>query len=855
MRAQPKYKKEKAPVIRSTNNPQLSPVLNSLDVGILFADREGFIFDMNNSFCRILGYERDELIGKYFLTLVPEPQHDCTLLTFTEAMGSPNPRPAEAEFPVQSKDGYIFGANCKLTVITKPDGGRYMIGSITDVTEINNYKQLLDETELAAGIGGWLLDVQLNQFSFTDGMYKLLNLPKYTIIDWEDVHSFVGKEAYLQLKQAIQKAIDKGTHFDLELDCGTLNNPKWVRAIGEPKQVFNKTIQLFGTFQNITQQKLSEQTIYLEQAKYRAIMNSGLFGYVLAIPGGPILEMNAKACEMFGYNEEEFKKIGRKGMILHTKQYLDLVDKGFRIGYVRGEQIGIKKNGEQFPSEFSAVWFKDLNGDDRISILVQDISDRKKAEGKLKKLSQIAREAVCPIVVVGIDKKIEWINPAFTRITEYTLKEVIGRALEDFLYGPETDQQVIKGFNENRKKGRIYNSEILIYTKSGHKVWFTIQAQPRFNKQGELIGYFSICIDCTERKLSEIKILHNQHILKQAEHLASLGSWEFDLKTNQTTWSDELYRIFGFRPEETMPTIENQMTIVHPDDLQYLLSSIKNTMNGSGEFDIEIRIIRPDGDTRNIRSQGHLIKNNQGDPEKLFGIIYDITEQKAAEEKLHEQESELAKVKLNQQRQIARATINAQEQERSEIGKELHDNVNQILASARLFLSTSLQENEERETFANKAAEHIHLAIEEIRKLSHALVSPSATDIGIIETINDMIKDVRATRKIDICFDHSGFHESKLDNGLKLTLYRIVQEQMSNILKYAEASHIDINIKEYRKKLTLLIIDNGKGFNPAAKRKGIGLNNIINRAEVFNGKVNIHSAPGQGCMLQVEFDK
>jgi len=222
---------------------------------------------------------------------------------------------------------------------------------------------------------------------------------------------------------------------------------------------------------------------------------------------------------------------------------------------------------------------------------------------------------------------------------------------------------------------------------------------------------------------------------------------------------------------------------------------------------------------------------------------------------LQQQETQLAEVKLNQQRQIARATINAQERERSEIGKELHDNVNQILASAKLFLSTSPLENEEREKFTSKAAEHIHLAIEEIRKLSHALVAPSTADLGIIETIDDMIKDVRATRKIDVCFNHLGFHESKLDSNLKLTIYRIVQEQMSNILKHAEAGRIDISIKEHRKKLTLMIMDNGKGFDPAANRKGIGLNNIINRAEVFHGKVDIQSAPGQGCKVQVEFDK
>src|SRR5262249_45385032 len=85
-------------------------------------------------------------------------------------------------------------------------------------------------------------------------------------------------------------------------------------------------------------------------------------------------------------------------------------------------------------------------------------------------------------------------------------------------------------------------------------------------------------------------------------------------------------------------------------------------------------------------------------------------------------------------------------------------------------------------------------------------------------------------------------------------IYRIVQEQLTNILKYADASKINITIKEHGKKVMLIISDNGKGFDPATKRRGIGFNNIINRADVFNGKVDIDSSPGNGCIVKVLFE-
>jgi PAS domain S-box-containing protein len=856
MRVHSKVKRGKLSVQGNANNPVFKEVFNALDVGILVLDSEGYFVDVNESYCRMLGYERRELVGKHFLTVVPDVQRDFTVDAFNSAMASPVPRQPVTEFHIQRKDGHIFGINCGITVITQPDGARYLIASITDITETNNYKHLLEETELAAGIGGWQLDVQTNQLSCTEGMYKLLELPKYKAITWYDLLSFVGKEAYLQFKKAVQLAIKKGEPFNLDLDCCTdCSNKKWIRAIGQPKQAFNKTIQLVGTFQDITQHKQAEELIYLGQAKYRAIANSSLYAFILGAPDGRILEVNTNACEMFGYTEEEFKKLGRYGIILHNDEVHGMLQERLTKGFVQGELTGIRKNGEYFPCEFSSVYFKDLNGEDRMSTIMRDISAKKKAEEELKKLSHVARETLCPIVLTDVERRIQWVNAAFTRITEYTLKEAKGRRPEDFLYGEETGWDSIKTVIENKKAGRTFEIEMLIYAKSGRKVWMTMQAQPQFDKQGNVTGYFAIGIDSTERRNSEEHLLRNQQMLQQAERIASLGSWETDLKTGVTIWSDELYRIFGLESNNKVPTLEQLLSIIHPEDVDHVLAAIQRTVDGHGDFDFEHRCVRPDGSIIVTHSQGQLIKNNLGEPVKLIGVLHDITCQKQAVEQLRQQEARHLEEKINHQRQIARATINTQEKERSEIGKELHDNVNQILASAKLFLSSPFFESDEREMFTNKAADHIHTAIEEIRKLSKSLVSPSAEDLGIIETISDLIGDIRWAQKIEVSFNHTGFDESKLDYGLKLTIYRIVQEQMNNILKYAEATKIAIVIKAQAKKLTLLITDNGKGFDLKSKRKGIGINNIINRADVFNGRVDIKTAPGKGCVLKVEFDK
>lgn len=848
--------------LRDTSMPLLSSVFNAVNFCIVVIDHYGCFSEVNDAYCRMMGYTRDELVGQHFLTIVPQEQRKSFMQSFNEMINSTGQFQFEGEYVSQRKDGHIFEVYAHTCLVERPDGTRCLIVSLTDLTEINKYKKLLEETELATGVGGWQMDMQTNRFYCTEGMYKLFDIPGTTNITWNDMFTFFEDDCDA-FRRALKLAVENGKPFNIELNCSTTpGTKKWIRAMGRPERILNKTTRLFGTFQDITQHKMAEDVIFLGQEKYRAIANSSLYAFILGTPDGGILEVNKKATELFGYTEEEFKKLGRYGCILHTPELAALLDERRQKGYTQGELIAIKKNGEHIPCEFSSVCFTDLNGEERMSTIMRDISGKKKSERELKKLSHIARETISAIVITDIDTKIQWVNAAFTRITGYTLQEVKDKKPEDFLYGEETDPNVIADIVENKKASRTFDTELLIYTKSGNKVWVTLQAQPQFDDSGHLSGYFAMGIDITEQKNSQAEIIRNQKLLQQAERIALLGSWETDLKTGKSIWSDELFRIYGLEPSTVAPDLGKLVSLIHPDDRERVLNALHATFNGKGSFDLESRIVQPNGNIRIIHAQGQLVKNLLGEIEKFIGVLHDITSQKEAEDRLRQEESErirlekqLLEEKVNRQKQIARATINTQEKERSEIGKELHDNVNQILASAKLFLSSPFIEGSEREKFTNKAIDHINMAIEEMRKLSKSLVSPSAADLGIIDTINDLVYDIKMAQKIDARFDDGGIDESTLDNGVKLTMYRIIQEQVTNILKYAEATVVRIAIKEEDKRLVLTITDNGKGFDFASKRRGIGLNNIINRADVFNGKVDIQTAPGMGCTVKVVFDK
>jgi two-component system sensor histidine kinase UhpB len=229
----------------------------------------------------------------------------------------------------------------------------------------------------------------------------------------------------------------------------------------------------------------------------------------------------------------------------------------------------------------------------------------------------------------------------------------------------------------------------------------------------------------------------------------------------------------------------------------------------------------------------------------ILELANDVTERVQLEKALNEQH-------VTRQRQITEAVIVAQEKERTEIGKELHDNVNQILGASNLYINTAMTDEEMRQELLERSTQLVSKAINEIRKISKSLITPGLREIGLIESIEDIIEDIRVARDAPaIDLDLVNISEEQIEDRRKLTLFRIVQEQLNNIVKHARATQVVIRLSLEGHFLVLTVVDNGVGFDAARHRRGVGITNIISRAELFSGRVEIASAPGEGCMLTV----
>jgi len=207
---------------------------------------------------------------------------------------------------------------------------------------------------------------------------------------------------------------------------------------------------------------------------------------------------------------------------------------------------------------------------------------------------------------------------------------------------------------------------------------------------------------------------------------------------------------------------------------------------------------------------------------------------------------------MQQQRNISQAIIEAEEKERNRLGAELHDNINQLLVCARLYLGMERKKQTEVSEFLVSADEQLSLAIEEIRKLTHRLTNAFIASEGLQKCVDEIGKYMWQVKSIRLKINISEAIISKLSQEIQLTLYRIIQEQTNNILKYSETKTAAIRLREKSTHLELIISDSGKGFDKTEQKlTGIGFSNIFNRVNAYDGKMEIISSPGKGCKLVV----
>jgi PAS domain S-box-containing protein len=442
-----------------------------------------------------------------------------------------------------------------------------------------------------------------------------------------------------------------------------------------------------------------------------------------------------------------------------------------------------------------------------------------------------------------ITNEVFLVGDAYKKVFGY---DIVNAVTPHQLWGnslhPEDKQRVIHRLARFILDGKsnVWEYAYRLRRQDGTYAYVHDRAYMMYNADGKPIRIIGSIQDITHRKRSEEVIVASEEKYRQMFYKNPYPAWIFDPETLQILEvNDAAIRKYGYsRHEFLLLNITDIRSDTIPDFFQ-----------------------EPQRPATLYRNEPRLWRHKKKNGELLLAEITfypidyygrtaiqvlsnDVTEKVRLQEELAQQQ------KLRQL-QITEAVLGAQEKERSIIGAELHDNINQILATVKLYLDVAIAEPQPRMELLSKSRKNVTSAIEEIRKLSKMLIAPSLKELGLKDSIDELIQNILIVKRMKIRFTTEGLNEEMLSKDQKVAIYRIVQEQLNNILKYADAGCVSIQIREKARQISLLIADDGKGFDINCKRQGVGITNIISRAELFNGKVEIDSAPGKGCRIKV----
>ncbi|UCE48399.1 MAG: PAS domain-containing protein, partial [Phycisphaerales bacterium] len=391
-----------------------------------------------------------------------------------------------------------------------------------------------------------------------------------------------------------------------------------------------------------------------------------------------------------------------------------------------------------------------------------------------------------------------------------------------------------------------------IRTKDGEVRWIGHACRPVLGNQGEFLGFRASNRDITDRKQVEEALFESEAVLRRkeqslakAQRIAHLGNWDWDIVTNDLLWSDEIYRIFGLQPQEFGATYEAFLKSVHIDDRESVQQAVNESLaDPNAGYNIEHRVVRPNGSERIVHEIGEVTFDKNGKAVRMIGIVHDITERKRAEAELTKSREAL--------RMLAGKLLSVQEEERRRLARELHDDLTQRLAVLAIDMGKlEGQLDSSPESLASKKIKEIRertIALStDIHDISRQLHPAILDDLGLRQAIQSECMNFTRREGITINYEPKDV-PLMIPRDVSVCLFRIVQEGLRNIAKYAKVKEASVSLVGDDGNITLVVRDSGAGFDMARSvgERGVGLASMQERVRLIRGDFSIESEPGQG---------
>jgi hypothetical protein len=611
---------------------------------------------------------------------------------------------------------------------------------------------------------------------------------------------------------------------------------------------------------DITEYRKKESLIRRQNEMLRGLFDSLAEGICIISDSGLFIRINSYFTVITGYTDTDLNTIDDWFKLAFPNiESRNSVVNEWNQAKVKGESAYTEfritcKNGEIKDIGFNVSFLSD-----GISIIaLQDITDRKRAEDALRESENRFRIVMkgSPIIFSYFDRGLRytWIqNPH----PDYDSESLLGKRDDEVGQGSGV-RKMVQFKQRIIENGVAARTEITLPHSDGNHT-YDISAEPLLNEKGEITGGTAIAFDITNRKKTEEALRESEERLSLAVNSVKLGIWEQNLQTGEVKWNNYMYHIYGVDKNDYTVTHESVMDFTHPDDRERVLKEVDDVMKNGQDYETQLRIITPSGETRYIRAYAHVYEFYDGKPAKIIGVNNDITDQVNAYNTI-----------------IRNQRLNAIGEFASGVAHDFNNSLESIMGNIELMLLNSEITEETRENLTSMK-KSVRDAAARIRKLQ-SFNKPDGgqrnyTGIQLNQVVIDVISQTRPLWK-DTAEQRGVFYlvnknlkDIPMVNGdeneLRSVLYNLIK---NGIEAMPNGGTLDVTTEHDKKDVIVRVSDNGIGMDDETVKKlfqpyyttkgfeqgrGLGMPGVLSIIQAHGGQIFVErTAPGEGTVIQ-----
>jgi PAS domain S-box-containing protein len=472
-----------------------------------------------------------------------------------------------------------------------------------------------------------------------------------------------------------------------------------------------------------------------------------------------------------------------------------------------------------------------------------DVTDRKLAEQELAATSERLHLAIDSGSVGGWDFDIKtdrnvWFGKAHAQLG-MAHEETLGSRQEFWDRVHEDDREHLRhAIRVAKDKHEEFTEDFRVVWRDGTTHWLRSRGRYHYAANGDPERMLGVSLDITQSKQAEEALRESEQRLRLATQAGRMYAYDWDVTTNVVMRSSEHVKILGLTEPLRFP--QQFVDKIHPDDRPKFLATIAGLTPENPTGEVTYRVLASDGTLVWLKSNGRGFFDAEGRLLRVIGMVVDVNDQKQAEETLSG---------------MTRKLVEAQEQERARIARELHDDINQRLALLAIELDQLRNGRNHLPAEVRGHVQELQQMTSDISSsvyaLSHELYSSIPDSLGLAKGMKSWCKEFGKRQKMGIDFMSHDLPE--LPQEVSLCLLRVLQEAMHNAAKHSGAKRIDVQLAENSGEIHLIVSDSGKGFGIEAARqsRGLGLTSMQERVRLVGGTIAIESKPMGGTAIHV----